>query len=190
MKDSLRYNLRVIFVLTFASLICGFVLSFVFNSAKAKIKENEKKDIYRAIYQIVDNCKNVKEKRINEETVYYLFKEKDELIGYAYLSQGQGYQGKIKILFAVDKSIERLLGIEIIESVETPGLGSRINEEDFKNQFKNLKTNVPVECVKFSPQKENQVQAITSATISSRAVVSILNKGIQTLKSLVKEDGK
>ncbi|RKX44385.1 MAG: hypothetical protein DRP27_06615 [Thermotogae bacterium] len=190
MKDSLKYNLRVIFVLTFISLICGFILSFVFNSAKAKIKENQKKDIYRAIYQIADDCKNVEEKSINEETIYWLFNDKDELIGYAYLSQGQGYQGKIKILFAVDKSIERLLGIEIIENVETPGLGSRINEESFKSQFKNLKTNVPVECVKFFPQKKNQIQAITSATISSRAVVGILNKGIQNLKNLIEENDR
>jgi electron transport complex protein RnfG len=184
MKD----NARIILVLTLICILCGFALSFAFNSAKAKIEANQREYILRAIYNISEECKDVKEVDIEGRLVYKLFDYQDRLVGFAYLSEGQGYQGKIKILFGVDEDLERLLGIEIIESVETPGLGAKISQDTFKEQFRNLTTLNNLECVKFDPYKENQIKAITSATVSSRAVVKIVNEGLEELKLLVKNE--
>lgn len=166
-------------------MICGFALAFVYSWAKEKIEINQRRYIYQAINNIVPEAKNVKEKIIDKKKIYQLFDGEGNLVSYAYLCIGNGYQGELKILFATDKDLNKLLGIEIIESVETPGLGARINEPDFKNQFKGLNLIHKIECVKHKPQEDYQIEAITSATVSSKAVVSILNEGIKELKSLI-----
>ncbi|MBN2483216.1 MAG: FMN-binding protein [Candidatus Omnitrophica bacterium] len=183
MKD----NLKIISVLTIITVICGFILAFVFTSAQGKIQENQKQAIYRAITTIVPEAENIQEKTYGEDLVYELKDKNGEFLGYAYVTDGQGYQSTISILFAVDKDIRDILGIDIIESVETPGLGSRITEDAFKDQFKNVPLAGIFEVVKELPQNPHQIQAITSATVSSRAVVSIVNAGIEKLKAILKK---
>jgi len=76
-----------------------------------------------------------------------------------------------------------MVGIEILESQETPGLGQEIASESFKSQFNGLKTSPDITYVKNEkPSKPNEVEAITGATISSRAVCAILNEKINELR--------
>jgi len=174
-----------VLVLTLISCICGFFLAWVFSLAKDKIEENQKKSIKRAVYNLCPDCERIEEKTIQGKIIYCLYDKKNNLIGYGFCSEGQGYQEKIEVFFVVDKDIKKLKGIEIIESKETPGLGARINEGFFKNQFKELDITSSIKCVKHKKSEKNQIQAITSATISSKAVVSIVNKGIKKLKTLL-----
>ena len=79
--------------------------------------------------------------------------------------------------------LSRITGIKVLEQVETPGLGGRIGEDSFQNQFRGIQTEPAVEYVKNrEPEKDTEIQAITGATISSRSIVSIINKNIQMLK--------
>ena len=74
----------------------------------------------------------------------------------------------------------------MLEQVETPGLGGRIGEDVFQDQFKGIKTEPAVEYVKNQePETDNQIQAITGATISSRSVVKIINKNVALLKDIL-----
>jgi electron transport complex protein RnfG len=68
----------------------------------------------------------------------------------------------------------------VLEQLETPGLGAEIDGEKFVSQFRGLATRPPISYVKGkAPEKDNEVQAITGATISSKAVVDIINKTIK-----------
>ena len=122
---------------------------------------------------------------IKEETIYKLFAQKKNLIGYGFVASGQGYQGKIKILVVTDKSLEYLKGIEVVESLETPGLGAEIQEDPFKDQFKNLNIKEELTCIKGEIKRNGQIKAITGATVSSRAVVNTLNKRIKEIRKLI-----
>ncbi|GAG30217.1 unnamed protein product, partial [marine sediment metagenome] len=64
----------------------------------------------------------------------------------------------------------------------TPGLGAKITSEPFRDQFKELLVLPFVELVKGETKESNQIQAITGATISSQAVVDILNKTIKEMR--------
>ncbi|MDH7605970.1 MAG: FMN-binding protein, partial [Melioribacter sp.] len=69
------------------------------------------------------------------------------------------------------------------------GLGTKITEEPFKNQFKGLQTFPQINWIKGkTPEEPNEIQTITGATISSKSVVAIVNNGIQKARSL-KERG-
>ncbi len=165
-------------------MLCAFFLSFVYDKAQIKIKENKKKDIEDAISKLMPEA-SAEKIEIDNEQIYRLSNKKNGLLAYAFIASGQGYQGKIKMLVVVDSSFKKLEGIEVLESIETPGLGAKIQEKRFKNQFNGLDVSSPIEYVQGSPDKDNQIAAITGATVSSRAVTNILNKKIEELKKIM-----
>jgi electron transport complex protein RnfG len=114
-------------------------------------------------------------------------------VGIAFEAVGSGFQGKVSMMVGVDSLFSRITGLKVLEQVETPGLGTKIvtdptnkqNPAWFTEQFKTIPTDKEIEVVKNQkPAKENEIQAITGATISSKSVVAILNKTIQNAKNV------
>jgi len=107
-----------------------------------------------------------------------------KIVGYAFVGQGTGYQGAITIMIGASPDWATLQGITVLANVETPGLGSKIGDVEFGRQFAGLPLSLPIEYIlNLPPQLPNQVQGITGATISTRSVVSIVNKKIKEAKS-------
>ena len=178
--------IKITSVLTTVCLVCAFLLSFVYGLAHEKITLNAKKRVEEAISILSPEAKDIEKVTVENEEIYKLFNTKGNLIAYAFLAQGRGYQGKIKMLVVSDSSLERLKGIEVVESLETPGLGAKIQETPFKKQFKDLNVKKEMICVKGEAEEEGQIKAITGATVSSRAVVNILNKRLKEIRKLIK----
>jgi electron transport complex protein RnfG len=164
--------IKIIAVLTLVSLFSAGVLSVADLLSRDKILANEKKAFDQAITAIIPEAKRVEQ----EGDIYKVFDAKDDLAAYIFLAQGQGYQGPIKVICGATVSLDKLLGIEILESTETPGLGARINEASFKGQFKGL-----------NALEKIQIQAITGATVSSRSVVAIVNKRVEEIRGIIKD---
>ena len=112
-------------------------------------------------------------------TVYPL--KKDGLIkAFAIKSNSnKGFGGKLEILVGI--TIDGyILGYEVLKSQETPGLGSKVSEEKFKSQFVGLR---PKEELKVK-QDGGEIDAVTAATISSRAVTEAVQKAYDGYKKL------
>lgn len=104
-----------------------------------------------------------------EDEIYVIYQDEGKA-GYAFIASGSGYGGEIEILVGVDTSFE-IKGISILSQTETPGLGARITESDFTDQFKGISINeVALE------SEGGKIDAITGATTSSRAVVDTIKK--------------
>ena len=176
---------RITSVLTLVCLICALLLSVVYGLTNKKIAINKARRIQEALATLAPEAAKIEKIIIEEEIIYKLFDQEENLIGYGFVASGQGYQGKIKMLVVSDKSLEYLKGIEVVESLETPGLGAKIQEASFKNQFKDLKVTEALVCVKDEVTGKGQIKAITGATVSSRAVVNILNTGIKEIRKLI-----
>ena len=176
---------RIISVLTSVCLICALLLAVVYGLANKKIEINKARRVQEALATLAPQATRIEETTIEEETIYKLFNREENLIGYGFIASGQGYQGKIKMLVVSDKSLEYLKGIEVVESLETPGLGAKIQEDPFKNQFKGLGVTDDVAYLKGEVTKPGQIKAITGATVSSRAVVNILNTRIKVIRELI-----
>ena len=177
---------RITSVLTLVCLICALLLSVVHGLANKKIEINKEKRVEKALTTLAPEAAKVEKITIEKETIYKLFDQEENLIGYGFIASGQGYQGEIKMMVVSDKSLEYLKGIEVVESLETPGLGAKIQEDPFKSQFKGLKVTEDMVCVKDEATREGQIKAITGATVSSRAVVNILNKRLKEIRKLIK----
>jgi Na+-translocating ferredoxin:NAD+ oxidoreductase RnfG subunit len=94
---------------------------------------------------------------------------------------GNGMWAEITLVFVFDASQRKMLGMRVTEQNETPGLGSLICEEAFYDQFEGLNA---ADGLKMAQTRviDNQFDAVTGATVSSRAVETILNKALQALQ--------
>ncbi len=119
---------------------------------------------------------------------------KERLLGWAYVAKGKGFGGDIKLLIGLNAQADALVGIDVLEDVETPGFGNYINDEErWKSKFRprdgkalSLERNLVV--IKTTPKKSYQIQAITGATISSKAVVSIINDTAGEVAAQIKQE--
>lgn len=177
---------KIVGVLTSVCIICAFFLSVANSITKVKIELNAKIKIEKAIAILAPATSAIKEVAFDGGTLYQLFNNQKKLLGFAFLAQGQGYQGLIKILTVINPSLGKLEGIEIVESLETPGLGAKIQDEGFKNQFQNLNVSGEIVSIKDDVARNNQIKAITGATVSSISVVNILNKKIAKLREMLR----
>jgi electron transport complex protein RnfG len=120
-----------------------------------------------------------------EGAVFAGFDRDDQLVGLAIPAQRMGYQDVIRLLYGYSFTTEAIVGIRILESRETPGLGDRIEkDQQFLLNFERLdvrlasdgsQINHPIEFVKPGEKTEAwQIDGITGATISSRAVAEML----------------
>lgn len=177
--------LKMLAVLTMIGIISGGVLSELSSWAEPKIEANRKAALQKAIFLVHDQGKEYKKIENVDFQLYEVYNEKNEKIGYAFPHSGNGYQGMIKIMIGVKNDLKELVGIEILEQVETPGLGTKVTEKPFKSQFEGVDATPQVDYVKGKePSEPNQIQTITGATISSKAVVTIVNQGLEKIRSI------
>jgi electron transport complex protein RnfG len=116
-----------------------------------------------------------------EEAVFGGYDAEGRLVGYAIPSAGPGFQDTIALLYGYRPAERKVVGMEILQSRETPGLGDKIYKDAvFVANFDALSIDPQIVAVKKGTKSgANEVDAITGATISSKAVVRIINKGNQ-----------
>jgi len=182
--------IHIISVLTVVGLISGASLVCVYRYAKPLIAENQRKETRDAIFKVFPEAHAYEKIEKVDEEIFLVKDEKANKLGYAFIAEGNGYQGKIKLMAGIKSDLISLSGIEILESQETPGLGQEITGAPFKKQFIDLKTLPLISYIKGKkPDKENEIQAITGATISSKSVVAILNEKINKIRVML-DSGK
>ncbi len=189
----------MIITLTVTSIIIGALLAGFFKFVSPSIEANrlaeEKKAIFAVLpgaldYDIVEY--EIPSKRRGKEKLE-IFRGKDknhDVMGYAFIATGPGFQGIIKMMVGLNIEKTNLTGMTVLEQKETPGLGDKIRNDSFQAQFKGLGVKPKIVYLKNKkPEHANQIQAITGATISSRAVVKTLNKRIKLILSLLAAGG-
>lgn len=104
------------------------------------------------------------------------------LAGWVTKAKGVGYADRIELLVAFAPGADKLTGLFILDQKETPGLGNKIIDQAWRDQFRGKSTRYPLEAVKGKGLAGHQINAISGATISSRSVVAIINTAVNDLK--------
>lgn len=115
------------------------------------------------------------------ETVFVGYRG-DARVGYAIRAAGQGFQDTISLLFGYDTAAAELLGMTVLESKETPGLGDKIYKDlDFVAEFTGAAA--PLVGVKTGSETgaAGEITMITGATISSRAIIKAINTALERM---------
>lgn len=191
----MKSTAKIIIVLTLITVISGAVLAVLDAYTKPRIDAYKNKARNEAVSDVLP--KNVKIKTVSKnDQTYYKATKNNEVVGYAFQISGGGYQSELVLMVGVKADFSKIIAAKILSQVETPGLGTKIendpsNKEDpawFIDQFKDLNINPAITYVKnVKPSNDTEIQAITGATISSVAIVDILNKEIKKFKSIIQE---
>lgn len=205
-KSSIIKDALILFMIT---IIAGVSLGFVYEITLPIINEQELKkqtEAYGTIYSDAaefaadENLTKLAEEAVEKvlepngltgntiDAAFVALDASGEKIGYVMtITSGNGYGGAISLSlgYSVDGVIQ---GMEIISMNETPGFGAKANEPVFKDQFKGKKAD-QIEFVKTGATAENQIDAITGATITTTAITNAVNSGLRFINDLV-EAGK
>lgn len=169
MREMLRYGLIL-------GLICSLasgLLAGVNHLTKAKIiaqAQAEEASSIKELFPGAANFQSIKSKA-GEDIYYKAYNQEGNFLGVAFKAIGKGYSSDIETLVGMTKE-GKIIAIKIINQNETPGLGSRVNEPSFTGQFTGRDT-----------QDLSGVQAITGATISSRAVIDAVKNKAEEIKN-------
>lgn len=180
---------RLILTLAIAGLISGTIIVGIYEATFATIAENRARELREAVFTVLPGITRMQEvvyrngqliageKGEGERSIYAGYDENGDFNGYAIPGEGPGFQDTIGLLYGYKPRQKKVVGMEILESRETPGLGDRIfKDEDFVAEFDDLSVEPSIKLVKDGSDEPNEVDAITGATISSEAVVKIINE--------------
>ncbi len=181
------------------TLIAGLLLGAVYEITKEPIrKENQKakEEAYKAVFADADAFEDVK---INEDKVAKALDEKGldatineamkvldksgQQIGYVLtVTDHEGYGGDIQFAMGV-QSDGTLNGISFLSISETAGLGMKAKEDAFRKQFEGKKTDQIV-YTKNGAKADNEIDALSGATITTNAVTNGVNAGLYFISTL------
>tara|TARA_B100000508_G_C11465310_1_gene281502 strand:+ start:4251 stop:4934 length:684 start_codon:yes stop_codon:yes gene_type:complete len=193
----------LVITLGIAGLLAGIVLVGTFIFTKPLIEQNKAEALQRAIFKVLANCDSFEElvlvdgvlKPAGDKTkdggdvkqVFVGYDKNKEFVGFAIPGAEPGFQDIIGVIYGYNPHEEIIVGFEVLESKETPGLGDKIFKDlAFQENFKALRVSPEIVIVKNGQKaNDNEVEAITGATISSKAVVRLLNKSMEEWKKLI-----
>jgi Na+-transporting NADH:ubiquinone oxidoreductase subunit C len=158
------------------------------------IAKNEELKLKSSILDVLKISYN----RDNLEEIFnknIMTKSKDKKIFYTGIDNavvfefyGPGLWGPIAGMISFNSDLKTIRSIKILHQEETPGLGSRIAEESFLSQFKDKEALPRLSFVPAGKSKaKNEIDAITGATMSSKALERLLNENIQKYITLLKK---
>lgn len=184
--------------ITVITLVAGLALGIVQDITAGPIaqqQEKAKQEAYKAVFadasnfevflpdetkQAVDLVSYLDENGYGAQTIDEIMAAKDdsgETLGYAFtITSSEGYGGDIQFAMGVQND-GTLNGISILSIEETAGLGMKANTEEFKNQFKDKRVE-KFQYTKSGATADNEIDAISGATITTNAMTNGVNAGL------------
>lgn len=172
-------SFKIVFFLVVVCVVSGSFLSIVWESSKDKIAEQEKRARMEAVKTIF-RTSGITEREGGGEK-YWEIKN----MGFAFEAQGMGFQDEIAAMIGVAADFNKIAGIVILNCRETPGLGNKITKDKFLRQFSDKR--IPLSVVKRPSSLPSEIEAVTGATISSKAVSKIVNEKIRQMKLVIQK---
>ena len=202
-KDKTKERVGTVIFMLAVTFVFISVLSFIYLFTRKTVQRNDTLYLKRAVLytagiETPKDDKAVEElfaRRIQEvkgkddATLYYKIlggpDPAEGVKGFIFPENGSGLWGTITALVGLSQDLKTVIGVDFVKDNETPGLGARINEKWFREQFRGKEG-------KLSPVPEkseadrDQFQAITGATITSTAVQKIINDTQKKAPELIK----
>lgn len=108
--------------------------------------------------------------------------------GYVFNTQAKGYGGTIEVMTGIAAD-SKVSGVTIISHNETPGLGANIKNNSFTDQFCISTPQDGFIIKKGNATQDNEINAITGATISSTAVNNAVNEALNLYEKIISDGG-
>jgi len=185
---------KLIATLSFAGLLSGIIIVLAFEATLPTITDYKARMLRQAVFKVLPGVSDMKQMvyrdgaltlseqaQKDDQVIFGGYDQSGKLVGYAIPGAGPGFQDTISLLYGYLPSKRQVSGMEILASRETPGLGDKIYKDlTFVSSFETLSIDPEIKALKKGKRsKPNEIDAITGATISSKAVVRIINEANQ-----------
>ena len=166
-----RFGVILMVICVAASL----VLAVTYKVTRPLIDAQEKAERTEALKDVLENVQRFEERMLGETSYFEAYDQNNNRVGYVLSAKAKGYGGQIDMLVGItdDGTVQ---GVRILSHSETPGLGSQINDIKYKEKkpwFTRQFQKKRLDELDFS-----RIQAITGATISSKAVLEGVKESV------------
>lgn len=192
MRDMIKPSLSLFII----CLITAFCLAFVNSITKDTIAERAEKDAEEQrrlvmseadTFEKLDGWEEKDQSGLVKEA--YAAYRAGNLAGYVFNAAPKGFGGEIAVTVGINVN-SRITGVKIGSNSETPGLGSKTADDGFTAQFTDSDINKDFVVVKRPPSAENDIQAVSGATVSSSAVTNAVSASAELGSKLLQDGGK
>lgn len=188
MKDMIRLGSILFLICAVAALMLS-----VTNNITAPVIEQRNiqanNESRQAVLQDAEEFKQVENVKGDLIEEVYQGTNGGEVVGYTIKTTPKGYGGKVEVMVGISND-GKITGVKIGNHSETPGLGSKASEPAFKDQFNGKSTEKPLTVVKGKASHDNDIAAISGATITSNAVTSGVNAAMNVYKEQLVNGGE
>lgn len=171
-------------VLLVISVVVALLLAFTNEITTDKIAKNTQKEQTLAKQEVVADAsefKDINYKKDIVKAVYEAYDEDKNLIGWCVNVVPNGYGGDIDLMVGITNDY-KLSGIKVVSNSETAGLGAKCTDGEFSTQFAGK--GLPVSVIKNGEPQNDEIVAITGATVTSRAVTDGVNASLDAVMSI------
>lgn len=179
-------------------VVAGTALAVTYRLTKNQIEEQSQAQQLNALKVVLPQAVEFSAHKSGMEIEYYEGMDKEKkVVGYAFIGEAKGYSSTIKVVVGIDQK-GRITGIKIVEQKETPGLGTKAvevpvartfweailgrggSEEPGRPRFEEQFTGKMLKNLKVVTGKtDTEIQALTGATITSKAVTKAVRDSIE-----------
>ncbi len=185
MNETLKLGLVLLIVTAVSATILGisnFITADKIAEADKLANDNARKEALSVAENFELLSEETEKIKKSSPEVLEIFEGLDssgEVVGYVIKTEVLGFGGNIEVMTGI--SLEgKITGMKVLDHAETPGLGARATEPEFQERFNNKPVGESLVVVNSEPVGENEVLAITSATITTDAVAQGVNIARET----------
>jgi len=191
-----RDSFKMIKAMAGIGILCGLLIVLTYEGTKPRIESLRAQALKEAIFKVIPGSTQMRPFAYQDDTfkpagesaedvIYAGYNDKGIFKGVAIVAAGQGYADIIRIIYGYSIDQQEVIGFYVLESKETPGLGDKIEKDPvFLDNFTALDVSLnkekdglrnKVKTVKSGEKlNEWEIDGITGATISSRAIGDII----------------
>lgn len=185
-NKSLKEILVPAIMLFVIAAVCTALLAGTNLLTKDKIAEIAVQTEMKAKSAVFESAKSFSDEKtvtVNEkEYVYYdALDEKGNVMGYVFSVTVKSYGGDLSAMVGISSETDKITGVEITAISDTPGLGMKVDSEDFLSQYIDRGGNIGVN---KNEKTDTEIQAVSGATISSKAVTEAVNQAFSAYEAV------
>ena len=199
--DKVKYFFQQSWLLIVASFFFGLLIAVANAAWAGRILQNEEDKFNNLVVEMLPEAvtseialENVEVEsgkgKTKATSVRKALSADGKCVGWAFTCEGSGFADKIKLVLTVDADCEKLKGYGVLSSNETPGFGDKIKDAFYREQFVDAPTTELVLMKLGEPGvKDSKIVAISGATVSSEAVIVIVNTFLGQIKNQMQKEG-
>ena len=176
MKQIIKLTLQLFIVSAVTTALLAMTYAFTLEPIANQAKMTQEK-MMKAILPQADDFTEISAEKSGNIVRIFEASNENGIIGYVVELSPSGYGGVINMVVGISKADNVVAGMRVLKHSETPGLGANSVTEKFYRKYEG-KELAPLKVVKASP-RGNEIDAITSATITTKAITNAVNEAIE-----------